>query len=152
MELHELTDKEIKAIGDAVSTIKKFAKYIKEVNLDNFWLRKNLDESIKAGDVTNAQKVALRNYESAEKIYAEILSDIQEECRGGQCPKQRNDEFNCNCPDGCELKQKLVVLSWMRDAFHGNRQQWEWILDLALVGRKLWCNRYNRTNFRVEGT
>ena len=77
MELHELTDKELKAIGDAVSTMKKFAKYIKDVNLDNYWLKKNLDESIKAGDVTNAQKVALRCHESAEKMFADSLEEIQ---------------------------------------------------------------------------
>lgn len=150
MELHELTDKEIKAIGDAVSTIKNFAKYIKGVNLDNYWLRKNLDEAVKAGDVTNAQKVALRCHESAEKLFEDSLSEIRMECMGGKCPK--HGDRDSACPDGCELQQKLVVLTWMRDAFHGDGQQWKWVLDLALVGRKLWCNRYNRTNFRVEGT
>ena len=60
MKLHDLTEKEIQKLDEAVSTVKKFAKYIKGVNLDNYWLNKNLEESIKAGDVTNAQKVHLR--------------------------------------------------------------------------------------------
>jgi hypothetical protein len=55
MDLHNLTDREIKKIDEAVSTVKRFAKYIKQVNINNFWLEKNLAESIKSGDVTNAQ-------------------------------------------------------------------------------------------------
>lgn len=148
MEIHDLTEKEIKAINNAVSTIKNFATYIKRVNGDNYWLKKNLDESIKAGDVTNAQKVALRCFGDSERIYEEILAEILKECHGGPCPKHHNPEVDC--PSVCELKQKSEVLSWMRGAFHGDKQQWNWILDYALEGRKMWCNRYHGTDFRVE--
>ena len=81
MEIHSLTDKEIKKIEEAASTVKKFARYIKDVNLDNYWLKKNLDESIKAGDVTNAQKCNLRSYESAEKLADEAGKKIREKCK-----------------------------------------------------------------------
>ena len=148
MEVHELTDKEIKAIGNAVSTVKKFAKYIKDVNLDNYWLRKNLDESIKAGDVTNAQKVDLRAISDAKQCFDNYLKELQEECRKGSCPI--NLDHTKNCPDSCELKQKLIVLDWMRSAFRGNKMEWGWILDYALVGRKIWMNRHYNANFSVE--
>ena len=148
MEVHDLTDKEIKDIGNAVSTVKKFAKYIKDVNLDNYWLRKNLDESIKAGDVTNAQKVDLRAISDAKQCFDHYLKELHEECRKGSCPI--NLDHKKNCPDSCELKQKLIVLDWMRSAFRGNKMEWGWILDYALVGRKIWMNRHYNANFSVE--
>ena len=144
-ETHELTDKEIKAIDNAVSVVKKFAKYIKSINLDNHWLRKNLDESIKAGDVTNAQKVDLRAISNAERCFTESHESLKEECRRSNCPIGLDHKQPC--PDSCALKQKLIILDWMRSAFRGNQMEWKWILDYALVGRKLWMDQHHHTTF-----
>ena len=148
METHDLTEKELKAIDNAVSTLKKFAKYIKTLNTDNYWLRKNLDESIKAGDVTNAQKADLAAANDARKRFEESLSSLKEACANGNCPISL--DHTKNCPDSCELKQKLIVLDWMRGASRGNSTEWEWILHYALNGRKLWVNKYHHLNLDVE--
>lgn len=37
---HVLTEKEIQKIKDAASVVKKFTKYITDVNLTNYWLEK----------------------------------------------------------------------------------------------------------------
>lgn len=148
METHDLTEKELKAIDNAVSTIKKFAKYIKELNTDNHWLQKNLDESIKAGDVTNAQKVDLRAAANVQQCFDDSLKALQEECRKGNC--SIGLDHNQTCPDSCELKQKLIVLDWMRAASRGNRMQWEWILQYAINGRKIWMNVHYHTNFKLD--
>lgn len=148
METHDLTEKELKAIDNAVSTLKKFAKYIKTLNIDNYWLRKNLDEAIKAGDVTNAQKVDLRAAADTAQCFDDSLKALQEECRKGNCPIGLDD--NQHCPDSCELKQKLIVLDWMRAASRGHKDQWKYILQYALNGRKLWLNKHYNYNFKVE--
>ena len=98
--------------------------------------------------MTNAQKVALRSAESSQKCFEESLRNLQEECRQGNCPI--NLDHSKKCPDSCELKQKLVVLDWMRGVSRGNKMEWDWILQYALNGRKLWLNRYQNLNFKVE--
>lgn len=135
MDTHELTEKELKKLDEAASTVKKFAKYIKEVNLDNYWLRKNLDESIKAGDVTNEQKVHLRCYNDAEFEYRRLVASIRE-----KCPK------DCDCPnekhDACPMYQEFVIADWMQGVAHGHRFDWDFIFKYALVGRMKDMEKY----------
>ena len=147
MGVHDLTEKELKALDNAVSTVKKFKKYIEQVNLSNRWLEENLSSAIKAGDVTNAQKVDLRAAESARKCYRDFLSEVQNECRSRKCPI--NLDHNRVCPDSCELKQRCVVLEWMFGISRGNQTDWELIFQYALNGRKLWANRYLNQHFKV---
>lgn len=133
MKIHDLTDKEIKKIEEAASTVKKFARYIKDVNLDNYWLKKNLDESIKAGDVTNAQKVHLRSYESAEKLADEAGKKIREKC------KEMHPGCECTPEDHktCPIYEEFIVATWIADAAKGSNTCWKWIFEYACVGRKL---------------
>lgn len=137
-KIHDLTEKEIKALADASSLIKKMSKYIERVNIDNRCLRRNLEESIKAGDVTNAQKVALRRAEEVERLYEATLKDIKAECL--------NTRPDCKCEDykhnGCPIYQKFIVASWMHDAARGNDFGWKAILEYAIVGRKLWMKEH----------
>lgn len=137
-EIHDLTEKEIKALADASSLIKKMSKYIERVNIDNRCLRRNLEESIKAGDVTNAQKVALSCAEGVERLYAATLKDIKAECLNTR-PECKCDEDNHN---GCPIYQKFIVALWMHDAFQGSDFAWRTILEYALVGRKLWMKEH----------
>lgn len=137
-KIHNLTNKEIKALADASSLIKKLTKYVEHVNTTNIFLERNLDERIKAGDVTNAQKVALSCAEDVEKLYEATLREIKEEC----------DKTNpgCKCEGdrqhGCLIYQKYIVASWMHDAARGQDFGWKTILEYALVGRKEWIQRY----------
>lgn len=132
-ESHELTDKEIKALDDAASLVKKFAKYIKSVNLDNKFLRENLDNAIKAGDVTNAQKVHLRCYDDAEKCHEDLLKEIKEKCRA--------KKPDCNCSDdereNCPLYHEYTIAWWMRDVAHGSSFNWKTIFQYASMAYKL---------------
>ena len=64
-DTHILTDKETKAIADAISVIKKFGKYIERVNTTNWSLQDNLDKAIKAGDVTLNLRERCRIFSSA---------------------------------------------------------------------------------------
>lgn len=137
-DIHDLTEKEIKALADASSLIKKMSKYIDRVNTDNRCLRRNLEESIKAGDVTNAQKVTLRCAADVENLYAATLKDIKAECE--------KTKPGCGCEaekhHSCPIHQKLVVASWMHDAARGQVFGWKTILEYALVGRKEWIKKY----------
>lgn len=137
-DIHDLTEKEIKALADASSLIKKMSKYIERVNIENRCLRRNLEESIKAGDVTNAQKVALRCAEDVERLYEATLKEIKAECQ--------STRPDCKCEDhkhnGCPIYQKFIVASWMHDAARGHEFGWKTILEYALVGRKLWMKEH----------
>lgn len=133
-EIHELTEKEIKAIDDAVSVVKKFSKYIKSVNLDNACLRRNLDESIKAGDVTNEQKVNLRCHETAkseaELLYSQIRAQCNEKCPNAkECPADKKRT--------CQLYQDFIVAEWMRDVAEGSRFAWDAIFKYARLGANI---------------
>ena len=133
-KIHNLTDKEIKALADASSLIKKLTKYVERVNTTNTFLERNLDERIKAGDVTNAQKVALRCAEDVERLCAATFEDIKIECEktnpGCKCEEDRHKS--------CPVYQKFVVASWMYDAARGQEFGWKTILEYALVGRRMW--------------
>lgn len=137
-DIHDLTEKEIKALADASSLVKKMSKYIERVNIDNRCLRRNLEESIKAGDVTNAQKVALRCAEDVERLYEATLKEIKSECL--------NTRPDCKCEDykhnGCPIYQKFIVASWMHDALKGDSFNWKTVLEYAIVGRKEWVQRH----------
>lgn len=137
-EIHHLSDKEIKALSDACSLIKKLKKYVEQVNTTNIFLERNLDERIKAGDVTNAQKVALSCAEDVERFYAATLKDIKIECEktnpGCKCEGDRH----LRCP----IYQKFIVASWMHDAARGQDFGWKTILEYAFVGRKLWIKEH----------
>ena len=137
-EIHHLSDKEIKALSDACSLIKKLKKYVEQVNTTNILLERNLDERIKAGDVTNAQKVDLRCVEDVERLYAATLKDIKIECEktnpGCKCEGDRH----LRCP----IYQKFIVASWMHDAARGQDFGWKTILEYAFVGRKLWIKEH----------
>ena len=137
-EIHHLSDKEIKALSDACSLIKKLKKYVEQVNTTNIFLERNLDERIKAGDVTNAQKVALSCAEDVERLYAATLKDIKIECE--------KTNPGCKCEDdrhnGCPIYQKFIVASWMHDAARGQDFGWKTILEYALVGRKEWIKKH----------
>ena len=130
-EIHNLTDKELKKLEEAVSIVKKFAKYIRDVNATNTLLQSNLDGAIKAGDVTNAQKVNLRCYERAEEQYHKLLDRIRAIC-------QKKD---CDCEDykheNCMLYQEFIVATWMHDVANGSDFGWEWIFKYACIGRKI---------------
>lgn len=137
-KIHNLTDKEIKALADASSLIKKLTKYVEQVNTTNRCLERNLDERIKAGDVTNAQKIALRNAEDVGKLYKATLREIKEECDktnpGCKCEGERHHS--------CPIYQKFIVASWMHDAARGQDFGWKTILEYALVGRKEWMKEH----------
>ena len=136
--IHNLTNKEIKALADASSLIKKLTKYVEQVNTTNILLERNLEERIKAGDVTNAQKVALSCAEDVERLYAATIKDIKSECE--------KTNPGCKCEDyrhnGCPIYQKFIVASWMREAARGQDFSWKSILEYALVGRKEWIKRH----------
>ena len=137
-KIHNLTEKEIRALADASSLIKKLTKYVEQVNTTNILLKKNLDERIKAGDVTNAQKVALSCAEDVEKLYEASLKEIKEEC------EKTNPGCNCDGDkhNGCPIYQKYIVASWMHDAAKGQYFGWKTILEYALVGRKEWIKKH----------
>ena len=127
MRVHDLTDKEIQQLKDAASTIKKFAKYIDEVNSENRTLKKDLDESIKSGDVTAVQKTNLLYFESAEKQFDLLCDKIHE-----KCPK------DCGCEmykwNNCKIYQEFLIADWMRGVAHGNSFDWEMVFKWALDG------------------
>ena len=148
-EVHDLTDKEVKAIEDAASLIKKFSRYISNLNLTNRLLKRNLEESIKAGDVTNAQKVALRNIQDSEKCWEKLKDELYKECKGN--PECQNKGWDKGCPDTCIFKQKHIVADWMRKVAHGDDYMWKLFFKWALVGRFLQQNRHYGTNFSIDG-
>ena len=129
-DTHDLTEKEIKSLLDASSTVKKFAKYIEQVNTTNRCLRRNLEESIKAGDVTNEQKVHLRCYEGAERICEKWIEKIREKCKAKGC-KCENEKH-----ETCPLYQEVVIIDWMRGVAQGSGLDWGFIFQCACVGRK----------------
>ena len=97
-EIHNLTNKEIKAIKDAISVFKKFGNYIMDVKLTNLCLKRNLDEAIKAGDVTNEQKVNLRVYGATKKGLHNLRENIIETCKAAKPGCQCTDEDQKTCP------------------------------------------------------
>lgn len=137
-KIHNLTDKEIKALEDASSLIKKLTKYVKQVNITNTFLKKNLDERIQAGDVTNAQKVTLRCAENVERLYEATLKDIKIECEktnpGCKCEVDRHN--------GCPIYHKFIVANLMHGAAKGDSFDWKKILEYALLGRNLWIKEH----------
>lgn len=130
-EIHELTDKEVKAIGDAASTVRRFAKYIKQVNATNYHLRKNLDEAIKAGDVTNEQKVDLRCHETAEKECDRLMAMMREKCKAKGCKCTDEDK------EKCDMYDEFVVADWMRGVANGSHFDWDIVFKYACIGRKI---------------
>lgn len=133
-EIHELTDKEIKAIADAVSVIKKFACYIKSVNISNSLLKRNLDESIKAGDVTNAQKVKIRCNEAAEHefgyLYDQLKAKCEAECPGvKECPADKKGK--------CTIYNDFTIAQWMQDVANGSRWAWDILFKYARMGMSI---------------
>lgn len=136
-DIHDLTEKEIKALADASSLIKKMSKYIERVNIDNRCLRKNLEESIKAGDVTNAQKVDLRCMETVDRMYQATLEAIKAECA--------RERTGCKCSEeehaGCKIYQRLIMASWLHDAARGSNFAWKTMLEYAIEGRMLWLEK-----------
>ena len=131
-EIHDLTDKELKAIENAASTIRHFAKYIRNVNVTNASLRRNLDEAIKAGDVTNEQKVHLMCYEDAEKCWEGLRDKIREKCKASGC-EGCTEERRKDCP----LYEEFVVSDWMRGLSHGAKFDWDFVFEYACIGRKI---------------
>lgn len=117
-EIHFLTDKEEKAIGDAISVVKKFGKYIENVNLTNEILRSNLDEAIKAGDVTNVQKVNLRIYEQAEKLGKTLRKNIKAKC-DPECPCSKQEQ------DRCTIARAYWVADILCRVANGDEMGWE---------------------------
>lgn len=99
---------------------------------------KNLSESIKAGDVTNEQKMDLYAVEEAEKEYGKLFETIREKCNR-KCP-------GCRCEqekhDTCEIYQEFIVAEWMRGVSRGNDFDWKTIFEYACVGRKEWVKKH----------
>ena len=133
MKLHDLTEKEIQKLEEAASTVKKFAKYIKDVNIDKYWLEKNLKEAIKAGDVTNEQKAHLRCYDSAVKIAENAFKKVKERCLEAHPGCTCSSEEKKLCP----IYEEFIVATWIADAAKGNERHWRLIFDYACLGRKL---------------
>lgn len=137
MDLKPLTEKEIKEIKAAAKTIGKFASYIDSVNALNASLAQNLSESIKAGDVTNAQKVAISCQESAEKEYSRAQRQIVKKFH---CPT------GCNCNhdkhDNCPAHNALVVAGMMRGVARGSSWDWDIIFEWACMGRWEWVKQH----------
>ena len=137
MGLKPLTEKEIKEIKSAVKTIGKFARYIDSVNALNASLERNLAESIKAGDVTNAQKVAISCQESAEKEYSRVQTQIAKKF---PCPT------NCNCDNdkhaNCPAHNALIVADFMRGVARGSSWDWNSIFEWACMGRWEWIKQH----------
>lgn len=129
-DLHDLTDKDIKRISEAAYTVKKFSKYIKDLNCWNRLLKKNIDESIKAGDVTNEQKVAIHCHESMMRLYDETWKRIRAKCTDG-CYCDSDQEKKDSCP----IFQEFIVADWMRGAANGNDFDWKFIFEYAVAGR-----------------
>ena len=130
-EIHHLSANEIKKLKEAAGIVKKMANYVESVNSTNALLERNLETAIRAGDVTNAQKVSLRCYDDAEKQYNKLLDKIRAECkkRGCKCENEKHDK--------CMLYQEFIVATWMHDVSRGNDFQWEWIFKYASIGRKV---------------
>ena len=137
MNMKPLTEEEIKKIKAAAKTIGKFASYIDSVNALNAALEQNLAESIKAGDVTNAQKVAINCQENAEKEYSRIRMQIEKKFH---CPIS----CNCNCDkhDNCPAHNALVVASMMRMVARGSSWDWNTIFEWACMVRWEWIKQH----------
>ena len=130
-KIHNLTDNEIQKLQDAASIVKKMAKYVEQVNTTNKLLEKNLDEAIKAGDVTNEQKIKMARYESAQQNYNELMNKIKENCpESCDCSNEKHDT--------CSIYQDFIIALWMNDVCKGIDFGWEWIFKYACLGRKMW--------------
>ena len=140
-DIHNLTEKEVKKIDEAASTVKKLAKYIREINGWNALLKRNLDEAIKAGDVTNEQKMRLTQREWADEQYRLLFDKIREKCpKDCECEDEKHDE--------CPVYQELVIANWMLGVAKGNDLDWKFIFEYAMVGRKEFMEKYNKCKRR----
>lgn len=137
MGTHVLTDKEVAKIEEAASVVKKFAKYIERVNTENFHLEKNLEESIKAGDVTNEQKVSLRCHENAMGQYERVCDEIK-----AKCVEKRCEHFDNCMAQSCELHNRFLVANEIWRAARGEPQAWDSLLKWAEKGRWDEMERY----------
>ena len=133
-EIHILTDKEEKAIGNAISVIKKFGNYIRNVNLTNECLRRNLDESIKSGDVTNEQKCNLRIYERSVEMWNTLHQNLKRKCKTG-CKCSEFEQENCICFEAFRISDLLYRV------VHGEDIAWEEVFwRLSQTTRKDYLN------------
>ena len=107
--------------------------YIDQVNATNLSLQRNLDQSIKAGDITNAQKVHLLDYDRAEKCSHDLLKKIRDTC------KRKNPGCKCSDDkhDSCPIYQEFIIAAWMNDLKNGSVLAWKMIFEYASAGRKL---------------
>lgn len=137
-EVHDLTDNEIKAIEakvaqirDVAGTVKKLMDYIRSVNATNYNLKKNLDESIKAGDVTNEHKAYLECHERAIRnsnyVYDQILATCNK--MGCKCEESKRDT--------CPVYQEFLVAGRLIRAMNGDRFSILEIFKYASIGRKI---------------
>lgn len=146
-DTHILTDKETKAIADAISVIKKFGKYIERVNTTNWRLQDNLDKAIKAGDVTNEQKVNLRIYERAENLGRKLKANIRSKCNPKcECSKQKQEN--------CEIARAYWIADLLCGVANGDSFGWEEAFHRLLheVNREGYLNliRNGRTSHCCE--
>lgn len=137
METKTLKEKEIASIKAAAKVVGKLAKYIESVNDLNASLERNLAESIKAGDVTNEQKMAISYHESAKGEYKRVYDAIVKKF---PCPD------GCDCAacdrENCPAYSMRVVASMMGGAARGSSWDWDSILEWAAMGRWEWAKRH----------
>ena len=137
METKTLGKKEIASIKTAASVVGKFAKYIESVNGLNALLERNLAESIRAGDVTNEQKLAISRHESAKGEYERVYAAIAEKF---PCPD------GCDCAESdhenCPAYNMRVVASMMGGMVRAAPWDWDSILEWAAMGRWEWAKRH----------
>lgn len=137
MDIKQLSQKDVEKIAAAAKVVGKFAKYIETVNSLNALLERNLAESIKAGDVTNEQKIAISRHESAEREYERVYAEIAKKF---PCPD------GCDCAacnhENCPAYNMRVVASIMGGMVRGTSWDWDSILEWAAMGRWEWAKRH----------
>lgn len=131
----KISAEEIKKIKSAANVVKKYAKYVEDVTSMNELLERNLAEAIKAGDVTNEQKVILRRYADACEQSRLLFEKVTSQCRPG-----------CECVGGdyadCELHNELVVLNAMGGVVNGSSFDWGNVFMWASAGRWEWLKQH----------
>lgn len=137
MDIKQLSQNDVKKIDEAAKVVGKFAKYIESVNGLNALLERNLAESIRAGDVTNEQKMAISCHESAMGEYGRVCTEIAKKF---PCPD------GCDCAacghDNCPAHNALIVADFMRGAARGSSLDWNAIFEWACIGRWEWAKRH----------
>lgn len=137
MDIKQLSQKDVEKIAAAAKVVGKFAKYIESVNSLNVLLERNLAESIKAGDVTDEQRMAISYHKSAkgeyERVYAAIANKFP--CPDG-CDCAESDHENC------PAYNMRVVASMMGGMVRGAPWDWDSILEWAAMGRWEWSKRH----------